>query len=232
MSAAKTMPGIHAAINAVMNEVGYTQKTGTVQVGGGYKYASEADLIRALRPHMVANGLTMYMSHIDRFDTDHLGKSIRCDVICTYTMTHAPSGEIILIQSIGSGVDNQDKAPYKAMTGAFKYALRETFVIETGNDPDESQDEPEPPRPQEQRAKPADYRWQDKDRTWFCAALGDLSLDYEVVAAATEGAGFGRPSAWARPTLQRAIDQLTQRSGGLFDAVTAYLATLPTKQDK
>ena len=31
-----------------------------------------------------------------------------------------------------------NKAIYKAMTGAFKYALRQTFIIETGDDPDKT----------------------------------------------------------------------------------------------
>ena len=37
--------------------------------------------------------------------------------------------------SSGEGSDTGDKASNKALTGAYKYALRQTFCIETGDDP-------------------------------------------------------------------------------------------------
>ena len=39
-------------------------------------------------------------------------------------------------QSIGTGADSGDKAPYKATTGAIKYALLTAFLIPTGDDPE------------------------------------------------------------------------------------------------
>ena len=43
-----------------------------------------------------------------------------------------------MVKVLGDGADTGDKASYKAMTGAMKYALRQTFVIETGDDPDDT----------------------------------------------------------------------------------------------
>ena len=37
----------------------------------------------------------------------------------------------------GQGLDSGDKAPYKAMTGALKYALLQSFLLATGDDPEE-----------------------------------------------------------------------------------------------
>jgi hypothetical protein len=41
---------------------------------------------------------------------------------------------------IGEGQDAGDKGPYKAMTGAQKYALMKTFMIPTGDDPEADED--------------------------------------------------------------------------------------------
>ena len=37
----------------------------------------------------------------------------------------------------GEGADAGDKAPYKAMTGALKYALLQSFLLGTGDDPED-----------------------------------------------------------------------------------------------
>src|SRR5262249_31856915 len=37
----------------------------------------------------------------------------------------------------GEGLDGGDKAPYKAMTGALKYALLQSFLLATGDDPED-----------------------------------------------------------------------------------------------
>jgi hypothetical protein len=54
----------------------------------------------------------------------------------TYRLTHAPSGESEDCQVLGEASDAGDKAAPKALTGAYKYFLRQTFLIETGDDPD------------------------------------------------------------------------------------------------
>ena len=53
----------------------------------------------------------------------------------TYRLTHAPSGESEDCQVLGEASDAGDKAAPKALTGAYKYFLRQTFLIETGDDP-------------------------------------------------------------------------------------------------
>ena len=50
------------AINAVMGEVGYVEKTRSA--GLPYSFASEAGLIQALRPEMVKKGLVMWVSDV------------------------------------------------------------------------------------------------------------------------------------------------------------------------
>jgi len=54
-----------------------------------------------------------------------------------YTFTDVDGGEEITTKVAGQGLDAGDKAPYKAMTGALKYALLQSFLLATGDDPEE-----------------------------------------------------------------------------------------------
>lgn len=140
---------VHQAILYVMGECGYVQKQGTVSLkSSSYKYAGEADLIRALRPAMLAAGLTCVPTNIQPIVQDDFvstkmwdGKATqtinhRFVGIYTFVFTHAESGTQVESVAAGDGIDTGDKAVYKAATGALKYALRQSFIIETGDDPD------------------------------------------------------------------------------------------------
>src|SRR6202045_2489868 len=54
-----------------------------------------------------------------------------------YTFIDVDTGEEITAKVAGQGLDSGDKAPYKAMTGALKYALLQSFLLATGDDPEE-----------------------------------------------------------------------------------------------
>ena len=64
----------------------------------------------------------------------------------------------------GEGADVGDKAPYKAMTGALKYALLQSFLLSTGDDPE---DEHANSRPRSARSM--------LSRRNKCASCRDLS---------------------------------------------------------
>lgn len=126
------------AILRVMQRVGFVHKGGENEFHG-YKYATEADTIAALRPALIAEGLIILptISGAPRMD-DH-GNT---HVMMAYRIFHAQSGEGITVNIPGSGNDRSskgsvgDKGIYKAMTGAMKYMLRQTFMLETGDDPE------------------------------------------------------------------------------------------------
>ena len=130
---------IHEAINAVMQEVGYVKKT---KSGGlNYSFAGEAALIAALRPAMVEHGVYMAVSKIngitrENYTTAKGTAMVNTVISADVVFTHAPSGTFVTIASVGEGSDAGDKSANKAMTGLYKYALRQTFCIETGDDPD------------------------------------------------------------------------------------------------
>jgi len=135
-------PNMASAILGVMRDVGYVFKSGKIKIGGSYSFAGETDLLRALRPAMIIHGLCMVpvgsiIDPIHEEVTNRNGKSIArtVRVVATYRLMHE-SGEHVDLQVAGEGQDRGDKATAKANTIALKYALRQAFLIETGDDPD------------------------------------------------------------------------------------------------
>jgi hypothetical protein len=130
----------------VMRDVGYVQKAGHNDFQN-YKYATEADAIAALRPAMIKHGLCMIPS-VESVEQDEWGNT---NVLMHYRILDE-EGNFLSFRAAGSGNDKNskgvgDKGIYKALTGASKYALLKTFMMETGDDP-------EVPSQQEKESKP------------------------------------------------------------------------------
>lgn len=130
----------------------YVQKTG--QMTGGparYSYAREGDFIAALRPLMELHGVTfrpvgMQVVTNEVFQRKNGGDAYRVVILVTFEFLHT-SGEKATVQTVGEGQDSGDKAFNKAMTAAMKYALRQSFVVETGDDPDDTPSHEQERRP-------------------------------------------------------------------------------------
>lgn len=154
--ASGSIANLITAVNGVMKEIGYVQKAGR-NTQQGYAFAGEADLLAAIRPVMVAHGLAlMPVKVVERvkseFKTAKGSDMHRTDIVMRYMLAHT-SGEYVFIEAAGDGMDSGDKDVPKAMTIAFKYALRESFAIETGNDPDKESPEETYMNQQERKAK-------------------------------------------------------------------------------
>jgi hypothetical protein len=135
---------ILAALHKVMSEVGYVQKAQR-NTHFKYNYAGEAALLAKLRPAMLEAGLLLIPSSDGEPFVDAQG---RTHVVMSYTLCHK-DGDIwpTPIRIPGCGTDSQDKGTYKAITGANKYLLFKLFQIETGDDPEKDESEPEPAKP-------------------------------------------------------------------------------------
>lgn len=190
-------PGLAAAVTEVMKKIGTVEKSGENKFHG-YKYASEFDLLRAVQPAMAEQGLMLVpirseLTRVDGPSTKGGKPQWITHGTMTYELRHV-GGESVQIQAPGSGIDGEDKGPYKAATGALKYALRQAFLIPTGDDPDQGR-EPEQDATQARRwvvrqhyAKPPEdsgynpqaleARLKDldlpglEDVRWFCIWLG------------------------------------------------------------
>lgn len=128
-----------AAVAAVMASYRGVEKSG-VNSFHRYKYASDADLLWTLKPAMASAGLAFVLVdwqivRESEAKTKGGGSERLVDLAVTYRLIHK-SGEYLTIKAPGSGQDPGDKALYKAMTGAFKYALRQTFAVPTGDEPE------------------------------------------------------------------------------------------------
>ena len=130
----------------VMETVGAVSKGNEVTDRNGkkmYDYVSEEHITKKVHDACVEHGLVFYPvkteSEVVILEGENYGKPFKTPVtkvIVTYELGDAETGETISVQSIGYGADSQDKGSNKAMTGAFKYAQRQTFLISTGDDPD------------------------------------------------------------------------------------------------
>lgn len=156
----------------VMAKVPYIQKER--KQGLNYSFAGEAAILEKLHPALREAGLAWAVSGCELVASEQYttkgGSSMnRVLVRATYTLTHAESGQAETIQSLGEGSDSGDKATSKAMTSALKYALRQTFLIETGDDPDHTPSEQQErgasrPAPQQRQPAPAAKPlWEDVD---------------------------------------------------------------------
>jgi hypothetical protein len=140
---------IHEAINGVMEEVGYVKKTRSA--GVNYSFAGESALIAALRPAMVEHGIYMHVAKIESVTRENIttatkgAQMVNTLISAVIRFTHSTSGTSIDSASTGEGFDSGDKSANKAMTGLYKYAMRQTFCIETGDDPDKHASEERKP---------------------------------------------------------------------------------------
>lgn len=129
---------IQEAMLAIYASVGYVQKTHSQNLS--YSFASETGFIQEIRPAMIENGVTVSVSKMDSltqesYTTAKGSVMMRSTVHGVVTFSHV-SGTSIQTEAYGEGSDSGDKSLNKAMTDMYKYALRQTFMIETGDDPD------------------------------------------------------------------------------------------------
>lgn len=150
-------------IHQVMKEAGYIQKDGQLTGGGNYKFLSEEKVTSVLHDAFEKAGLVIAPIGMeileDREDTTRNGGILHNTRIrATYRLMDAEDGDSLDVQALGEGSDSGDKTLNKCMTAAYKYVLRQTVMISTGNDPDneESQESTQTARrPQQQPTRPA-----------------------------------------------------------------------------
>lgn len=206
---------VHEALHGVYGAInGYVQKTKSD--GLRYSFASEADLIAKLRPAMVEHGVTV---HVHRYldversiVTTSKGASMNvCTLRAIVRFVHGASGSHLDVEAMGEGADSGDKAGNKAMTCAYKYALRQTFAIETGDDPDRDQDNVY----QQQTANGEHPSWA-ADKEGFHLYLAEQGWGYEEVAAFCKSLGKPAPDRMTNETRRALCAWLLNAGAGKF----------------
>lgn len=130
----------------VMTEVKYIEKKG-YNAFHKYKFARESDVAEKVREVLAEQNVMMIPNMLEQTTREHMNAKGNREYIVSVKMEFkfidGDSGEELSLHMNGDGQDAGDKAIYKAITGAQKYALMKVFMIPTGDDPeaDESADE-------------------------------------------------------------------------------------------
>ena len=135
-----TAETIHEALWLVMSEAEYVQKQKAQ--GLKFSYAGEAQTIEVIRPALHKHGVLFYPEKQEQLHTKEYKSSADTDwtmvrIKVMWVFHHVPSKTELRVETMGDGADNSDKAVLKAMTAALKYALRQTHLLQTGDDPED-----------------------------------------------------------------------------------------------
>ena len=127
----------------VRRRLGYVQKRGHNE-RFNYSYVTAADIAGSIGDLLAELGVVIIprLEEIAYESAAGRGEAARmARVVMAYTFADVDSGEELTAKVAGQGLDAGDKAPYKAMTGALKYALLQSFLLATGDDPEEERSE-------------------------------------------------------------------------------------------
>lgn len=135
---------LYTKMLAVMSETEGLSKDMSVGYGNNsYRAVSESAVLNVIKPLLKKHGLVIFPIKIeaenwkDEFTTKN-GDSTRLitQVKATYKIVDTETGESETLETVGHGVDTQDKASGKAMTYAYKALLQKTFCMFSGEDTD------------------------------------------------------------------------------------------------
>jgi ERF superfamily len=110
-----------------------------------YKYATEADIVSAIRLELYARNVFLIPNVVDvkrelierktvKDGKEKITQTALTDMNVEWTWMDGESGETIPCHVPGCGEDSGDKGTYKAFTGSEKYLLLKTFLIPTYDD--------------------------------------------------------------------------------------------------
>lgn len=105
-----------------------------------YDYVYESDLVDHIRNKLAEQGIAIFPSVTAHTVEEIKDARNRTAYLTTVTLEvsliDGESGDMVTTTWVGQGLDNGDKGYYKAYTGAIKYFLLKTFLISTGDDPE------------------------------------------------------------------------------------------------
>lgn len=198
--------GLVTKLAEVMDAMGRVPKTGWNSFHK-YAYATEGDVSEGLRHELGIRNVSLKVA-VDKWERqDHPATSSgRVQwlwiVYMTFTLTDGDTGQAHVVENWpGIGIDSDDKGIYKAMTGAQKYWMMKTFMVATGDDPEDvNRDEREraqgksqpQPRPQERQrsARPISQNKIGTLHGKITAAGGDHDVLSRIVICSSNGTVF------------------------------------------
>jgi hypothetical protein len=141
---------LYRKLAKVMSQVDRVPKTGH-NAFHKYDYVTESDLVEKIRGFLAAENIIILPSVKS---VDRAGDLTNAEI--EFVFADGDSGETHTAVMWGCGQDKSDKGIYKAYTGAVKYMLMKTFLVSTGDDPEDEapKHKPAPPMPPQPPTKP------------------------------------------------------------------------------
>ncbi len=131
----------------IMGELSRLPKTGRNDFHK-YDFLEESVLVDAVRPLLAKHGIGVSQQILE-YSQDGNHSVVHLKII----YRDGESGEEMFSTGIGEGVDKSDKGLPKATTSAFKYALKNTFLISSGDDVEKEEVEANPGRKYKMKPK-------------------------------------------------------------------------------
>ena len=160
----------------IMGKIGVVPKTGFNKFHK-YNYTTEADVQAITSNRMAEENLIMIVIEIENETRQVTTRGGNTEFIYRGTFDFqihdGDSGEVLTMRVSGEGQDAGDKAAYKALTGAHKYALMKLFQISTGDDPEQQEEPPQQNNPQQQPRNNQPPQKQDNDRQESIKRIGE-----------------------------------------------------------
>jgi len=137
-------PGIYKKMAKVLQKISRVPKNGKNKFFN-YDYVTEADLTDHIRPILAEEGVVFTATVLEATKTPPTEKEnskenkegILSTVKMQFRLVDADDGSFIESIFLGEGTDKGDKGFYKAYTGCVKYFLMKTFLVATGDDPED-----------------------------------------------------------------------------------------------
>lgn len=133
-------PAIFAKMHAIQSEIGSIGKNNKNSFQN-YAFRSVGQAMAALQPLLNKHGVILQPTYSEPHIIEQ-EKGAGATVLLRLQFVAIEDGSAMLVAAVGQGADSGDKAVYKAMAGAFKYAVFQTFCIpEDGVDAEFSEPE-------------------------------------------------------------------------------------------
>lgn len=131
------MKNILKKLNAIQKEVTHLDKMGFNE-HGKYNYLAEYQITQMFKPLFEKHGVMFTFSSKKTGEGKTPSeKQINTDISVSYKFVDVDTAEEVAGEIAGTGADQTDKGVYKATTGAIKYLFMKTFMIPTGDDPED-----------------------------------------------------------------------------------------------
>lgn len=164
----KDLAQLFKKMSQVLAEVGRVAKLGENKEQG-YPFMREADLLDEVRPLLGKHGIAFFPTVVDsRQRTGRTARSGAQETITKVCLQTAfcctDTGAMLISTWHGEASDFGDKSYWKAYTGTLKYAHFKTWMVSSGDDPENDdpnaprefqQEEPRRPQPRQRTEKQA-----------------------------------------------------------------------------